>query len=305
MSTLVAVVAALSAAFTFGLSSVLMFRAASAAPDSDVLRLRLVARLSRSPLWITGAVLQALSFGMQAVALAFGPLVLVQPLAGLDLLFAFPILAHYQRRRTRPVERLGGLLVAGGVAVFLVVSPPTPGIVAPPLSDWLVPIAVVGSVVVLAAAAAVRSTGVRRATLLAVAGAADFALVDALSKSFVGLVRFDGLVTTLLRWEPYALLVAGLAGIVLSQSAFQSGPLAASLPVIDTLEPTGAVVIGAVVFGEHLASSPGLFAVQLAGAAAAITGIVVLDRSPVVRGQDARPGQVLAVSDSGSASSEK
>jgi hypothetical protein len=114
-----------------------------------------------------------------------------------------------------------------------------------------------------------------------VASGAGFAFVDALSKSFVGLIRRDGLGPSLLRWEPYVLLCVGIVGLVLSQSAFQSGPLSVSLPIIDTLEPTGAVAIGALVFHEHVSASPAILVVQLCGGAAALLGIFILDRSPL------------------------
>ena len=277
-----AVVAALGAACAFGVSSVLMFRAASAAPQQDILQLRLITRLSRNLGWTAGVALQAASYGIQAVALAFGPLVLVQPLAATDLLFALPLLAILRRRAMRKPELIGAFLVAGGVALFLAISPPTRGVVAPALLDWLAPAVLVATVVVGAAVAAMRTKGLARTTLLAVAGAADFALVDALSKSFVGLIRRDGFAAAVLRWEPYVLLGVGIIGLVLSQSAFQSGPLSVSLPVIDTLEPTGAVLIGVLVFGERVSASPALLAVQLCGAAAALLGILVLDHSPLL-----------------------
>jgi drug/metabolite transporter (DMT)-like permease len=242
----------------------------------------LITRLSRNPMWTAGVALQAASYGIQAVALAFGPLVLVQPLAATDLLFALPLLAFVRRRRLRRRQLVGAFLVAAGVAAFLVISPPTRGIVAPPIRSWLLPAGVVAAAVVIASGLAMRGRGNTRTTLLAVAAGADFALLDALSKSFVGLIRRDGLALTVLRWEPYALLCVGIVGLVLSQSAFQSGPLAVSLPVIDTLEPAGAVVIGALVFEEHVAASPALLAVQLCGAAAALLGIFILDRSPLI-----------------------
>jgi len=53
--------------------------------------------------------------------------------------------------------------------------------------------------------------------------------------------------------------------------------LSVSLPVIDTLEPVSAVVIGAFVFGERLAASPG----QLADGVAAAAGIAALSQSSV------------------------
>ena len=68
---------------------------------------------------------------------------------------------------------------------------------------------------------------------------------------------------------------------MLSQSAFRAGALSVSLPVIDTLEPVSAVLIGAFVFGERLAASPGQLAAQLAGGAVAAAGIAALSRSSV------------------------
>ncbi|WP_329190652.1 hypothetical protein [Actinacidiphila glaucinigra] len=65
-------------------------------------------------------------------------------------------------------------------------------------------------------------------------------------------------------------------------SSFQAGSLAVSLPLIDTIEPIGAVLAGADRLNERLATS-GHLAVQVLGAALAVTGIVILDRSPLVR----------------------
>lgn len=68
----------------------------------------------------------------------------------------------------------------------------------------------------------------------------------------------------------------GIIGLLLSQSAFQSGTLTASLPVLDTLEPISAVLIGVLIFDERLAASSVTLLTQLAGAAAAVAGIVLL-----------------------------
>jgi hypothetical protein len=38
---------------------------------------------------------------------------------------------------------------------------------------------------------------------------------------------------------------------MLRDQARKAGPLSASLPVIDTVEPVSAVLIGTLVFGEH------------------------------------------------------
>jgi hypothetical protein len=65
---------------------------------------------------------------------------------------------------------------------------------------------------------------------------------------------------------------------LLSASAFQAGALAASLPVMDTVEPVSGVLLGTLLFGERLAASPAGITAQLAGAVAAIAGITLLGR---------------------------
>jgi hypothetical protein len=80
----------------------------------------------------------------------------------------------------------------------------------------------------------------------------------------------------LAHWQPWALVTLGIAGIALSTGAFQASTLSASLPIIDTVEPISGVVIGAFLFGERLAGSPGGLLVQLAAAGVAVAGIVML-----------------------------
>jgi hypothetical protein len=104
------------------------------------------------------------------------------------------------------------------------------------------------------------------------------ALTAAVTLSFTRLVRAEGLGAALAHWQPWTLLALGLAGLLLSASAFQAGTLAASLPIMDTVEPASGVLLGTLLFGEHLAASPAGAVLQLAGAAAAFAGIVLLGR---------------------------
>ncbi|MBO0818655.1 MAG: hypothetical protein J2P30_26265, partial [Actinobacteria bacterium] len=108
----------------------------------------------------------------------------------------------------------------------------------------------------------------------------------AVTLSLTRLVRGVGPGGALAHWQPWALLTLGLAGLVLSANAFQAGALAASLPIMDTVEPACGVLLGTLLFGERLAASPAGIAVQLAGAAAAIAGITLLGRyagTPAIR----------------------
>jgi hypothetical protein len=73
MSIAVAVTAALLAALSFAVAAVLQQAAAASVPEDQALRLSLFASLVRA--------LDVASFIILGVALAFGPLVLVMPLA--------------------------------------------------------------------------------------------------------------------------------------------------------------------------------------------------------------------------------
>ena len=67
------------------------------------------------------------SFVIQGVALAFGPLTLVLPLAATDVLFALPLIARRNRRRLTPRDAIGAFLVTAGIIIFLTISPPQAG----------------------------------------------------------------------------------------------------------------------------------------------------------------------------------
>ena len=281
MSIVIAVSCALLAAFCFALGS-LVQQSVARESGTGILRLRLLWSLLHQPRWLLGVVLAAGSFGIQGVALAFGPLTLVQPLAATDVLFALPLIARRNQHRLTMQDAVGAFLVTAGIAIFLTVSPPVSGQSAPGLTAWLPVFVAIAVLTGGSAMVALRVGGYPRVVWLAVAAGGVYGLLDALTKSSVDLLATRGW-GTLTTWEPYALLLAAIVGELFGQSAYGSGPLSLSLPVIDTVEPVTAVVIGATVFGERLASSPALQAVQLAGGALAIAGIAVLSRSSVVR----------------------
>src|SRR5215467_8482807 len=275
--TAIAVLAALGAAGSFGVAAALQHRQAELAPRAGDLSFRLLARLAGRPLWLAGIVLAAVAYGLQALALAFGPLALVAPIVATDLLFALPVAARYSRP-LRAADWLGCALAAGGIAAFLAAAPPSSGRSDAPARDWLLAFASVALVCVLAVSAARLANGPARAALTATAAGAVFGLTAAVTLSLTRLVRAVGPGGALAHWQPWALLALGLAGLLLSANAFQAGALAASLPVMDTVEPVCGVLLGTLLFGERLAASPAGFAVQLTGAVSAIAGITVLGR---------------------------
>ena len=281
MTTVIAVVAALLAAFCFAVAALVQQTVARATGADEALRPRLLLDLARRPRWLAGIGLDALSFFILALALAFGPLALVQPLASLDVLFALPLIARRQGRRLTLQDKAGAVTVAGGIVIFLSVAPPSGGVKAPGLAAWGPVFLAAGALSAVTALAGLRVTGKARVIWLALAAGSVFGVLSALTKATVDVVAVRG-AGVLLTWEPWVLLLCGIIGALLGQSAYSSGALSLSLPVIDTLAPIVAVVIAATVFDEKLASSAWQLSVQLAGGAVAVAGIAMLSRSSIV-----------------------
>jgi drug/metabolite transporter (DMT)-like permease len=281
---MIAVLAALAAAGSFGVAAVLQHRQASETAEGQTLRLRLLSDLARRPAWLAGIALAATAYGLQGLALTFGPLALVAPIVATDLLFALPLAARWSRRPLRRRDWTGCVLVAGGIGVFLATSPPSSGRSDAPAWEWLLAFGAVALVCAAAVAVSKTSGQTLRAGTLAAAAGVTFGLTAAVTLSFARLLRHVGLPTSLGHWQPWALISLGLAGLLLSQSAYQAGALAVSLPIIDTLEPISGVVIGTAIFGEHLADSPAALALQLAAAAIAVAGIALLDPASMAPG---------------------
>lgn len=283
VATALAVIFALAAAACFALGS-LVQQGVARESGEGILRFRLLLALLRQPRWVAGVALSAGSFVIQGAALAFGPLTLVQPVAATDVLFALPFIARRNRRGLTRRDAAGALTVTAGIVVFLAVSPPSGGTSQPGLLAWSPVFIAIGALTAGAGLMARRVRGQAQVVWLAAAAACCFGLLDALTKSTVDIISAHG-AAVVLHWEPYALGAAGLSGALFGQSAFGAGALSLSLPVIDTLEPVSAVAIGATVFGERLASSPGQLALQLAGGAVAAGGIALLSHSSIVRAE--------------------
>lgn len=91
MNELVAVLVAIAGAVTFGASDVIEQRATHRVAKRPPLDVKLFADLAVNRLWLIGITVDIAASAMQAIALHFGPLALVQPILVLDLLFAVVI----------------------------------------------------------------------------------------------------------------------------------------------------------------------------------------------------------------------
>ena len=166
-----------------------------------------------------------------------------------------------------------------GISIFLLTASPGTGIQEPEGLDWLKALIPVGIVAFAAVSIGSSRTGPRRAMFLGTAAGLSFGVLSVLTKALTHLLSRD-LSRALVTWQLYATIAVGIVALVISQSAYQAGPLAYSMPFVGVLEPLVAVTIGDTVLGEQVHLSPGSFAVELVAAAVACIGIILLTTSP-------------------------
>ncbi|MDN5750369.1 MAG: DMT family transporter [Pseudonocardia sp.] len=280
MDTLIAAAAAVGAGMLLAVAGVLQQRSASRRPSGE--GLAMAGHLLRDRIWLLGISAAVASYGLQALALTFGTLTLVQPLIVSELLFAVPVSVRLRGLRLRPRDWLAIVAIIVGLTVGIVSADPQGGEPRQPFLAW-VPALV--AVVVVAGGALVAARTLRgpvKASMYALAAAVVLGTQSALFAATIAYLRTD-IAGAFTHWETYTLVVASLIGLLLIQKAFQSGPLAASTSVTDAVLPLVAISLGVGLFGEQITTTvPGLTGAAV-GLALLITGIVGLDTSPVVR----------------------
>jgi drug/metabolite transporter (DMT)-like permease len=237
--------------------------------------------LARQPLWVMAIGGSVLGFGLQVVALRYGPLALVEPLLVCDLIFAV-LITSYLRHRFDPVILGGVLATAAGVAGFLVIGRPTNGVST--ISFYVVLPLAAGLVACIAGCLTVaRRNDDLRPLALALACGICYGTAAFLVKLVVTDVS-GGLPHLLSDWPIYALAVVGPAGFVLNQDAFQQGTLLAPvLAIITACDPIISIALAYLWLNERLSSSPAAIAGEVLSLVVMVTGIVVLaHHSPVV-----------------------
>jgi len=282
--TIWALPCAIGAAASFGIANVAQMRAARRTPSDDRIDPRLLARLLRDKLWLLGLVLSAVGFGLQAVALFLAPVVLVQPLIVTELLFALPLAAHLSGTRLGRREWSGAVIVAGGLAMFMLVASPEGNRTHVSALRWVAMVASIATLVVIAAMVAERSRRrpMLRASALAAGASACFGLLSVETK-VVGHQFADDRLHALGHSQPYLLAATACTGLLLLQTAFRIAPLSVSLPIVDIGEPVVASLLAIFAFGEGIGHGVTTFALAGVAAGIAAIGVMLLDTSPLIR----------------------
>ncbi len=234
----------------------------------------MISTLLRRRLWWAGTAAAVLGYVFQALALIKGSLILVQPLLVSALLFALPMSAKLAHRRVTKAEWGWALLLTIALATFVVLARPSSGDYEGSVPASMLATVVCVAIVVTCVAVAVRKMGWRRAVLLAVAVGVLFGVVAVLTKIVMHFLGSRSLLALFATPAPYLLVVLAVVATLLQQSAFHAGELHTSVPTMLVLEPVVAVILGAVVLGEHLTAT-GLEAVALTLAIVAMTAATI------------------------------
>ncbi|MFD6656971.1 DMT family transporter [Streptomyces parvus] len=237
--------------------------------------------LLRNSVWWVAVVLNGIGAVLHVVALAYGPLSLVQPLGALTIVFALPMAALFVGRRAGATAWRGALMATAGLGGLLALTGNAePHTLNGPEQALLasVTFGAVGALVVLSRTL---RRPVLRSIVLATGAGAAFGMASVFTKTVAvewtsGSVRSGALPL---------LVIAGLAaaGLFLSQAAYRGAGLTAPLATVTVVNPVVAAAIGITLFGEHFRLGVPGTVMALSSGALAATGLIMLTRERMNR----------------------
>ncbi|WP_431232637.1 DMT family transporter [Mycolicibacterium psychrotolerans] len=248
----IATLFALGAALLIAIGDVIQQRSAHDVTDEQVGPIALFLQLLRDKTWWLGSLVAAGGFALQAAALGFGSVLLVQALIVTSLLFALPLSARFAGRRITRYQWIWAVLLAAAVAVIVTVGDPSKGQARAGFEMWSWVVATLGPLLLLCLLGARVFRGKpMAAVLLGVVAGSLWGLFAVLMKGVVDELD-DGIVAVLKLPELYVWAVVAIAATAIQQSSFRAGSMAASLPAVTVSEPLVASVLGVAVLGEML-----------------------------------------------------
>lgn len=221
-------------------------------------------------------------FLLQAAALSFGALSVVEPILFIELPLTLLIASVAFAQRLRAGDWAAALAMTVGVAVLLYALSPTvhDDQVVSARGWWIgLPLSAMW-IVVLVAGSRGHSPG-RGAALLGVAAGSAFGVTVALVKAMTTALNQGGVPRALVTWQTYAIALTGVLGMVLLQGAFNAGPLTMAQPGITIADPAVSVVWGLLGYGETVRTG-GYLLIALGGVVMIAAGIWALARSTVI-----------------------
>ncbi len=266
---LIAVVLAVCSAVCIALGAALRQHSAGAEEDAG-------GSVLRAPAWWLGIGTGLAGFGFQAAALAFGPILLVQPVLVTSLLFMLPLGRAVNGVRPTAGQWAWASALTCAVAVLVVLADPRPGGHRFAERHWAIT-AVAALVLIGAAVWAVGySRGRTRAIALGVVSGGLFGIVAVLTKTVATHLHHRGTITALAAAESIALVVVAAAAFLVQHLSYRAGELRASFPAALLAEQAVAAVLGVLALGESIAPGAVQTVVLVAGVVFACVAVLRL-----------------------------
>ncbi|MFH8468210.1 DMT family transporter [Streptomyces sp. NPDC017991] len=282
MSALVlSVVLSLVSAVAYAGGAIVQERVAATTPDRTYAPMRQLA-------WWAAVGLNALGGLLHVVALAYGPLSLVQPLGALTIVFALPMAAVFVRRRAGAAAWRGAIMATVGLAGILALVGTTDSQSLNSTQRVVVALVTGGAVVALmtAARAAHRHPAVR-SVLLAIAAGAAFGMSSVFTKTVA--VDWTGGVALADLPSLAVIGVLATAGMLLSQASYRGAGLAAPLATLTVVNPIVAAAVGLTMFGETFRYGETGTMLALGCGVVAAGGLILLTTERISGSERTRP----------------
>lgn len=240
---------------------------------------RQLVNLLTRPSWIAGTLMLGLAIACQLTALAFAPLILVQPVGAVSLVITTLLNARVSGHRPTPASIRSIVACVGGIFIFVTIA----AFVATeePVSDQQlgVILGLLGGIVAIIGALWLLWMRAHAHPLFYIAAAGImYGFVVTLAKVVIKRVQTDNFdwLTILCA---IALVVALAVGAYFVQTAYSVGPpdlVVAGLTVID---PIVAVMIGLIILREAATAGPWAFVGFSVAGIIAIYGVISLTRN--------------------------
>ncbi|MFE0105434.1 DMT family transporter [Streptomyces sp. NPDC059009] len=230
----------------------------------------------RRPAWWIAIGLNGLGALLHVVALACGPLSLVQPLGALTIVFALPMAAVFVGRRAGATAWKGAGMATAGLAGLLSLTGSAATSTLGGAERVSLSAVTFGLIAVLVIAArAMKGNAVLRATLLAAAGGVAFGIASVFTKMVADEFTWGpGLIGQLPSIAVMVVLAVG--GTLLCQSSYEGAGLATPLAVVTVVNPVVAAVVGLSLFGETFRYGTAGTLLALVFGAVTVGGLVLL-----------------------------
>ncbi|MCC3771714.1 DMT family transporter, partial [Streptomyces sp. UNOC14_S4] len=236
-SLVLSVLLCLVSALCYGAAAIVQERVAATGTGSPL----------RRPGWWGAVGLTGVGAGLHVLALALGPLSLVQPLGALTIVFALPLAAVFFHRPVGAVGWRGALLATGGLAALLsLTGPPRTETLDGGLRPVLAVVGLCAMAVLVLTARWVRGPVVRGVVLASASGVA-FGFASVFTKAAAE--DWSSHETRSLPTALVAVAFFASTGLLLSQASYRGAGLAAPLATLTVINPAVAAAIGVTVLG--------------------------------------------------------